>query len=670
MGSFGGVLKGFTKGLETGHRMALANREMNLREYQHGKPPKNETEAIPPIGEGAGTVPVIGGDEAKPGVDPTTTGSVSSAPIPNAGGKSIGDQMYGYYRSKGLSHAAAAGIAGNLMQESGGDPRVVGGHRRGDSGASAFVGAVERLAPDQADPVRRHPDADVAAAARLRAGGDEPATVRTSTSRPPRQASRSLVPGRSTKPPSCSAITLSARVIRLTSSRASPTLGSSPTLVTVVSRSASTASAPSHRAAEPEKKEEEYAGSDMGSSGEEEDTGFEPVESVPLPDVPSVELTSWDQFARPLWQDPTLYAATGGVIPDDQFNKDRAFTQINPTTASGAPSSGGFSSSAARRVGGGGSWTPRAVGQAGAPTMAAGPTPSQLAFRDLPKYQAPAPVAAAPVAAPVQTGTSKGAALAYFNNIDPTGAGAQVQKKRRMEQIRALPEGTMLSNDSWKNLSGKWMFAGGGKVEKLKEGTRRERTMSSRGEEAGQTARDRAARRINVGTSGRSSTAVSPDGYWKKGSTARKKDTALRRAKKGKTAKPKSDTKPKAEPKKKTEFSPDLAVSPNRPDNRPATNAPTNNPPYSPRGPSSIQQQAYVPPPPGSAEIYGTPPPMGAGVLPDDLAVSPWRPDNRPTPPAPPIRRPIPNSGSIVWFGSAVKLLGCWQSAWVHASTC
>ncbi|HVQ48913.1 MAG TPA: phage tail tip lysozyme, partial [Mycobacterium sp.] len=63
----------------------------------------------------------------------------NDAKLGNRGGGSFVQQVYDYYRSKGLPHAAAAGMAGNFGQESGGDPRVLGGHRTGDAGKSKFV---------------------------------------------------------------------------------------------------------------------------------------------------------------------------------------------------------------------------------------------------------------------------------------------------------------------------------------------------------------------------------------------------------------------------------------------------------------------------------------------------------------------------------------------------
>lgn len=88
------------------------------------RPSDADVEAVPSsMGEGPGTV----GETSAPQV--TSGGS----------GKEMAQTIYDFYRNKGLSHVTAGGITNNLMQESGGDPDVISGKRKGDNGTAAFV---------------------------------------------------------------------------------------------------------------------------------------------------------------------------------------------------------------------------------------------------------------------------------------------------------------------------------------------------------------------------------------------------------------------------------------------------------------------------------------------------------------------------------------------------
>jgi hypothetical protein len=98
-----------------------------------------------------GTMPGI--PEAEPGTDPDTSQPAKDT-MPNVGGQDIGQYMYDYYRNKGLGHVASASIVGNLMRESGGDPRVLSGARTGDAGASYYVGQWNNSGAPQGQPGR------------------------------------------------------------------------------------------------------------------------------------------------------------------------------------------------------------------------------------------------------------------------------------------------------------------------------------------------------------------------------------------------------------------------------------------------------------------------------------------------------------------------------------
>ena len=122
---FGAEMRDFVAGFQAtaGVGQKIADRRAK-NELTRG-PTQAELDAMQGPGSGGSTIPQV---------DSTTTGSLG-----NAGGDGFLKQAYGYYRQKGLGHAQASGIAGNLQMESGGDPRVFAGVRTGDNGTATFA---------------------------------------------------------------------------------------------------------------------------------------------------------------------------------------------------------------------------------------------------------------------------------------------------------------------------------------------------------------------------------------------------------------------------------------------------------------------------------------------------------------------------------------------------
>src|SRR4029077_18184392 len=141
--SFAGEMDDFLKALEVGSRIKYNKAQRQKIEsttVPRFDPNKNARDPI--IGGGVGGGSGVGTttapkDQPAQQTDPQTTSSIS---MPNAGGRSITQQSYAYFRQRGLSHNAAAGIAANIGGESGNDPRVIAGVRKGDAGKSYFAG--------------------------------------------------------------------------------------------------------------------------------------------------------------------------------------------------------------------------------------------------------------------------------------------------------------------------------------------------------------------------------------------------------------------------------------------------------------------------------------------------------------------------------------------------
>ena len=105
-----------------------------LTEKNKPAPDWPDAPGMPEGGEMA-PIPAAGGTEV---TDPQKTSSTRT--MENVGGRPIDQHMYNYYRTQWkLGHIPAASIVGNLMRESGGDPRVFSGDRAGDSGNSFYA---------------------------------------------------------------------------------------------------------------------------------------------------------------------------------------------------------------------------------------------------------------------------------------------------------------------------------------------------------------------------------------------------------------------------------------------------------------------------------------------------------------------------------------------------
>jgi hypothetical protein len=138
--SFAAEMKDFIDAFESGTKIQHIAAQTRYTKSKTVPRPEGLTPENAPSSFGGGDGGGVGTREA-PQVTGGKEGSDrrSSTQMPNAGGKQIGQQAYDYYRSLGLSHVTSAGIVGNLMQESGGDPRVISGVRRGDKGASGYI---------------------------------------------------------------------------------------------------------------------------------------------------------------------------------------------------------------------------------------------------------------------------------------------------------------------------------------------------------------------------------------------------------------------------------------------------------------------------------------------------------------------------------------------------
>lgn len=318
-------------------------------------PTDEELNAQPGIPDGSATIPQIS-------TDTTTTGSTK---LGNAGGDSFLQQAYGYYRQKGLGHAQAAGIAGNLNLESAhGDPRVLAGVRRGDAGSAAYAGQwrdrrlanLEKFAGgkptlqqqfdfvlEEGNPNSPFRDATWAAAMPqfMAAKTPEEATglFMNSFERPAADPKINGIAQRT------------AWASSLQDSGGAPAVASAADAPAIPDPAAADA-AP---ADEPPPDQTE----DPAAAG----ITLPPEEQVSM-EVPSVQ-ADWTQ---------QLYAAQGGVIPEphyapggtvDPYNPARDYTQAVPQQTN--------------------TFVPRRVGMPNPAALPAGPTPSQLAFRNRPK---------------------------------------------------------------------------------------------------------------------------------------------------------------------------------------------------------------------------------------------------------------------------------------------
>lgn len=157
--SFRGEFKDFVEGFKFGQNVWQENARTKLLEAQTKKAspapydpegpgpfsnpapkvPESESQPDTPTPKASETKTNTDGDviTGEGGTEGGTLGG--SAGGDTMGGGTIVQQAYNYYRGKGLPHAASAGIAGNIGQETGNDWNVIKGTRKGDAGASSYA---------------------------------------------------------------------------------------------------------------------------------------------------------------------------------------------------------------------------------------------------------------------------------------------------------------------------------------------------------------------------------------------------------------------------------------------------------------------------------------------------------------------------------------------------
>ena len=154
---FGAEMKDFLSAAETGVRIKLNSAARRKTLYDIGEKPGFDPNSPSTLAGGGGAGGGVGTTTA-PQV--AGSGGDKTASTTKGGTNAFGKQAYDFYRGKGLSHAHAAGIVGNLMGESGGDPNVLNGVRAGDSGHSWYAGQWngKRLDNLLAFAKQQHPD--------------------------------------------------------------------------------------------------------------------------------------------------------------------------------------------------------------------------------------------------------------------------------------------------------------------------------------------------------------------------------------------------------------------------------------------------------------------------------------------------------------------------------
>lgn len=362
---FGAEMKDFVSAFEATSAVGQKISDRRAKIDKTRGPTQEELDAMSGPGYGGGAIPQVSTDR-------TTTGS--TAKLGNRGGGAFGQQAYDYYRNVGLSHPHAAGIAANLMTESGGDPRVLSGARSGDAGKSYYAaqwqgprldnlmsftrdrGRTKPTLQDQLDFVLEEGKPD----SPYKDDGAVTAFKLASQARTP-EAATQLYRTHYERP---SANDLSKRLGYLS--------GITDNGNYAAASAAMDSAAP---AAVPPTGAIPDGSADMGGGGQPpadpNQDQYSPAAGI---DVAPVDM-SQDQGAVPqvaAW-DQQLYAAGGGMIPAphyapggavDPYNPARAYTQALPV----APTNG---------------FVPRRVGDPSRMPIPTGPTPSQLAFRHI-----------------------------------------------------------------------------------------------------------------------------------------------------------------------------------------------------------------------------------------------------------------------------------------------
>ena len=162
MSSFGGLLRGFKLGVGLAAQIeeTAGRRAVRQNTYPSEDPNRTEKSPLDPTGSGVvsggtkitspgtkiDTVKTSSTEDKEKGTitgsgsRDTLVGSAGKDEVKSGGRGGFIQNVYNYYRSQGLSHPAAAGFAGNFMQELGGAQDVIEGRRKGDRGASGYVG--------------------------------------------------------------------------------------------------------------------------------------------------------------------------------------------------------------------------------------------------------------------------------------------------------------------------------------------------------------------------------------------------------------------------------------------------------------------------------------------------------------------------------------------------
>ena len=561
---FGAELKDFAKGFRTGVQVANQSRDSETNKYRYGRPPKGEVESMPGLDTGTGTV-----GTKDPSSDPGATSS-TGAKVENRGGGPFVQQAYNYYRQRGLSHQAAAGIAGNLMQESGGAADVLGGTRRGDAGASAFAAQwqgprLKNLMSFVKSRGRDHPTLQDQFDFVLEEMNPESPYVDDQAAKmfPSLQAAKTVEEATS--------------LFRQHFERPSADdLGSRTKYALQAADPGGTQTASFSfdnvgTGAIPDEDEDEDDGGPAPSEPVEEEEGTGEVGSASLsfdlPDVAIPEVTPWTEYAQLAARPPAMFAARGGVIPEmnyaeggqveepamaprpavDPYNSTRSYTQQIPE-------------SGARPT-----FQPRRISAPVMPdrTAAGARTTSQQAW-DAAKSKAAADKAAAAAAAAAAQPAAAAAPVGYTD--------AEMRRFRQMQML-----GIPLKEGTWKDVSAKATpqqytdlkmmgygsgsigknglfgqgglrrggsreqggmvyhnFAKGGVVPSIsqeywEEAVAREERRPRYGASAGESARDIAAKRINRQTRGVTSSAMPTGGSREKVAPAGGKHSIVRK---------------------------------------------------------------------------------------------------------------------------------------------
>lgn len=362
---FGAEMKDFVSAFQATSSVGQKISDRRAKNELTRGPTQAELDAMSGPGSSRATIPQVSGGQ--------------TASVPNRGGGAFAQQAYDYYRQKGLTSPHAMGISANLQQESGGDPRVIAGVRSGDAGKSfyaaqwqgkrlnnllSFAGERGRDKPNLQDQLDFVLEEGGAGARGMKSPFIDQGAVQAYQLAGQAQSPEQAVAAYRTHFERPSADDLNSRVAHLGLIKDSGNYDNHGVV--------DTAEIPA-----PQPQDQAGAIPDTSGGG----GGDVPADGSSSPgtgiDVVPVDVSQDQQMQVPqvmAWteQQPAVYAAHGGAIPEphyapggpvDPYNRARDFTQAIPAPA------GGF--------------VPRRVGQVNPNAIPAGPTPSQLAFRNI-----------------------------------------------------------------------------------------------------------------------------------------------------------------------------------------------------------------------------------------------------------------------------------------------